>query len=60
MVVIYLFILILSLRNIDVLDLAWNMDDSMLAAAGIDGIIVIWNAKRFPGTVVYLIILVNT
>ncbi|EDV20126.1 uncharacterized protein TRIADDRAFT_32472 [Trichoplax adhaerens] len=32
----------------DVLDLAWNTDDSMLATAGIDGVILVWNAKCFP------------
>lgn len=53
-------ILKLFLRNIDVLDLAWNIDDSMLAAAGIDGVIVIWNAKRFPGIIVYSVMLVNS
>jgi WD40 repeat protein len=35
---------------LDVLDLGWSPDDSMLASSSVDNNVYIWNAKKFPGT----------
>jgi protein HIRA/HIR1 len=34
-------------RNTDVADLAWNMDDSMIASVGLDSTVFIWDGYTF-------------
>ena len=33
---------------LDILDIAWSPDDSLLATGSIDNSIIIWDAKNFP------------
>ena len=46
-------ILCLFCVHTDVLDLAWSPDDMYLASGSVDNSVMIWNAQRFPGTVVF-------